>query len=268
LSAAAPHIARALRALADALDADPAVLATLCGALGAFMPHPSAPTDQRVSEGPGVFDKRAKAAERQRQYAARKRQLTSASVSASQQADGQRQQASADVRLTSASEETAEKHVSADVSVASASSRTRSLFSGYDQVNTEIQKRVERETREADASALTSASVSVSKRQRDVSKPRKRAATHVPTHPDGDAEFVARWGLVGEVADLARFADYWRSKGEAKADWAATWRNWQRQAAQYEQQRAPTKPAWAARKDALSVVQTSPKNQEDYGVPC
>lgn len=41
--------------------------------------------------------------------------------------------------------------------------------------------------------------------------------------------------------ELERFSDYWRSKGERRADWTATWRNWMRRA-QEDAARRPQRP--------------------------
>ena len=44
--------------------------------------------------------------------------------------------------------------------------------------------------------------------------------------------------LVDVDRELDRFADYWRGRGDTKADWIATWRNWMRKA-QEDLERAP-----------------------------
>ncbi|MDQ3003495.1 MAG: DUF4373 domain-containing protein [Fibrobacterota bacterium] len=61
-------------------------------------------------------------------------------------------------------------------------------------------------------------------------KPRK-VSTRIPedwTLPAGMVEWCAENNLPGPEYQRPIFIDYWRSKGEARADWPATFRNWMR----------------------------------------
>lgn len=68
--------------------------------------------------------------------------------------------------------------------------------------------------------------------------PRAKTKRHIepgwqPT-PELKAWASAAYPLVEIEHETDRFIDYWLGRGEAKADWAATWRNWIRRAATYK----------------------------------
>jgi hypothetical protein len=48
---------------------------------------------------------------------------------------------------------------------------------------------------------------------------------------------------VNEPLERERFVDYWRSRGEARKDWDAAYRNWIRKASEYGSRARPNGPA-------------------------
>jgi hypothetical protein len=58
-----------------------------------------------------------------------------------------------------------------------------------------------------------------------------KRATQVPPssapRPDVEA-WASRWAIPVADSEFLRFLDHWRGKGEVRADWGATWRNWKR----------------------------------------
>lgn len=50
-----------------------------------------------------------------------------------------------------------------------------------------------------------------------------------------DVDWQRAEGIADAIArrELPRFVDHWRGKGEVRADWSATWRNWLRRAGEY-----------------------------------
>lgn len=74
--------------------------------------------------------------------------------------------------------------------------------------------------------------------EREAKPPRKRTSKSQAQLPEGwsiPEEWIAwalaerkDWNVAHATSVAARFADHWRSKAEARADWFATWRNWVR----------------------------------------
>lgn len=86
---------------------------------------------------------------------------------------------------------------------------------------------------------------------------------------------------VAEAIALPDFVGYWpertdKAASKTETGWRAAWRSFVMRKVGDElgkrtrQAQRPTgpSPAWKQRKDALSVVQRTPQNQEDYGVDC
>lgn len=69
-------------------------------------------------------------------------------------------------------------------------------------------------------------------------KPRRKPATAPPDSfevTDEMAQWAVGQGLVAErvLPETEKCLDYFRSKGESRADWVATWRTWIRKAVEY-----------------------------------
>ncbi len=72
----------------------------------------------------------------------------------------------------------------------------------------------------------------------------KRVASQVPQTAAADAEvsaWCAEWKLpnAAENPEVLRMIDHFRSTGGVKADWLATWRNWQRRAPEFAPRNGP-----------------------------
>lgn len=76
-------------------------------------------------------------------------------------------------------------------------------------------------------------------------KPSVSRKARLPDHwclSDQDREYAASEGLsVAEIeAEAEDFRDYWLAKGDARMDWAASWRSWVRKSKTFNRPRAPS----------------------------
>lgn len=61
--------------------------------------------------------------------------------------------------------------------------------------------------------------------------PKEKTVTVCPSSDASGDEvkaWLAKWKIVGDVAEVEHFLDYHRSKGNSFKDWGAAWRTWQR----------------------------------------
>lgn len=88
-------------------------------------------------------------------------------------------------------------------------------------------------------------------RKNTSSEERERTRKRAAALPDGwEPELADRaWqkdkGIPASYAadELEKFRDHWRAKGELRADWSATWRNWLRRALEYNPPPAQQRPS-------------------------